>query len=167
MQDAATSFARRMMSPRRLFAVVLGLCIAVPAGAEQSGLATRQSANSAPETVARFESAVRAAGWVVFTEIDHADAARAAGLDVPTRTVILFGNPSAGTGAMAEHPTLALDLPMRVLVWQDDMGRVFITRGTGEDIAERVFARHGIALPPESRSDTEALLDTLVAHAVE
>ncbi|MDB5379471.1 MAG: hypothetical protein JWR00_3917, partial [Rubritepida sp.] len=63
------------------------------------------------------------------------------------------------------HPTLALDLPMRALVWEDAEGRVFVTRSTGADIAERGFARHGMAMPEAGREATEALLAGLVRQA--
>ena len=68
---------------------------------------------------------------------------------------------------MAANPTLALDLPMRVLVWEDDQGRVFVTRSTGEDIAERVFGRHGVRVPADARSGSESLLAGLVRKAAE
>lgn len=138
---------------------------AARAAAQQGGMVTRPSAHPLRATLDRFAAAVREAGWVVFHEVDHAAAARDAGMTLRARTVVLFGNPRAGTPGMAAHPTLALDLPMRVLVWEDDGGRVQITRSTGEDIAERVFARHGIAIPPEGRRGTDAVLEELVRKA--
>lgn len=123
------------------------------------------SAHAVRPTPDRFAAAVREAGWVVFTEVDHAAAAQAAGQQLRPRTVVLFGNPRAGTAAMAANPTLALDLPMRVLVREDDQGRVFLTRSTGEDVAERVFARHGVAVPPEARRATEGMLATFARRA--
>ena len=56
---------------------------------------------------------------------------------------------------------------MRVLVWEDDQGRAFITRSTGSDIAERVFARHGVTIPPEGQRNTDAFIETLVRKAAE
>ncbi|WP_170984928.1 DUF302 domain-containing protein [Roseomonas sp. AR75] len=135
------------------------------AAAQDGGLVTLPSAHAVRPTLDRFATAVRQEGWVVFGEVDHAAAARQAGLTLPARTVVLFGNPRAGTGAMAQQPTLALDLPMRVLVWEDAAGRVFVTRSTGADIARRVFARHGITVPPDQQAMTEALLDRLVRQA--
>lgn len=152
---------------RRAFLAAAFALVALPAAAQENGLVTRQSAHSVPETIARFDAAVREAGWVVFTTIDHSAAATAAGLSLKPRTVVVFGNPRAGTPPMAARPTLALDLPMRVLVWEDDQGRVFLTRSTGEDVATRIFARHGITQPAEARAGTEALFARLVAKAVE
>jgi uncharacterized protein (DUF302 family) len=163
-----SSPARRPPGRRRAILGAAGLApllASLPAAAQQDGLVTVPSAHPVRTTVERFAAAVQAAGWIVFAELDHAEAARAAGLTLAPRTVVLFGNPRAGTGAMAQRPTLALDLPMRVLVWQDDAGRVFVTRSTGADLATRVFARHGIAVPAEQQAGTEALLDRLVRQA--
>lgn len=142
-------------------------CAVPPAQAAEGGMVTTASAHGVDATIQRFEAAVRAKGWVVFGEVDHAAAARKAGLALDRRTVILFGNPRTGTPAMRAHPTLALDLPMRVLVWQDAQGQVFVTRGTGADIATRVFARHGVTLPQAARDGTEAFLGGLVKQAAE
>lgn len=141
--------------------------VSLPAAAQEAGLVTRPSAHPVRVTLDRFAAAVREANWVVFTEIDHAAAAAAVGMTLRPRMVVLFGNPRAGTGAMASHPTLALDLPMRVLVWQDDAGRTQVTRSSGEDIATRVFGRHGITMPPEARQATDAFLEALVRQAAE
>lgn len=151
-----------------MLAAPLALAATGPAAAQEAaGLATRPSAHAVPETLRRLTAAVREAGWVVFGEIDHAAAARGAGLELRPRTVLLFGDPRAGTAPMRASPTLALDLPMRVLVWEDEAGRAFLTRSTGEAIAERVFARHGVALPPEARQRTEAFLEGLARRATE
>jgi uncharacterized protein (DUF302 family) len=135
---------------------------AAPAGA---GLVTTPSAHGLRPTLDRFAAAVREAGWVVFHEVDHAEAAREVGMALRPRMVVLFGNPRAGTPGMAANPTLALDLPMRVLVWEDDQGRVQVTRSTGEDLATRVFVRHGVNVPPPQRAGTEALMARLVQAA--
>ena len=151
---------------RRLTALAcLLLAIAAPAAAAPDGVVTMPSRHSVRETLERFEVAVRAAGWVVFTEVDHAAAATAVGMQLRPRTVVLFGNPRAGTTGMAETPTLALDLPMRVLVWQDDAGATQVTRSTGADLAQRVFARHGVDIPTDQQAGTEAFLAGLVDRA--
>lgn len=150
---------------RRLAVVLLLLAQAGAARAQNAGLVTTRSTHSVAETVARFAHAVRAQGWVVFTEIDHAAAARSVGLTLPARIVIFFGNPAAGTAAMLDHPSLALDLPMRVLVWQDADGAVFITRSTGADVGTRVFARHGLTLPAQVLRENEAFFADLASTA--
>jgi uncharacterized protein (DUF302 family) len=115
------------------------------------GLLTLASRHDVPETIRRFEAAVAAKDWIVFTRIDHAAAAKAAGLDLGPRTVIVFGNPKAGTDPMRTHPTLAIDLPMKALVWQDDGGKVWLTYNSAEYLAEDIYLRHGTAIPPAAR----------------
>lgn len=151
-----------------LLATALAFMASIPSGqAQEAGLVTKPSAHGTRTTLDRFAAAVREAGWVVFTEIDHAAAARDVGMTLRARTVVLFGNPRAGTPGMAANPTLAIDLPMRVLVWEDDQGQTFITRSTGAAIAQRVFARHGVTIPPEGQRNTEVFIETLVRKAAE
>jgi uncharacterized protein (DUF302 family) len=154
--------ARRALLAGLVMAGLAGPALAQGTG---EGLVTVPSAHALRPTLDRFAAAVRGEGWVVFTEIDHAAAARAVDMALRPRTVVLFGNPRAGTPGMAAAPTLALDLPMRVLVWEDEASRVQVTRSTGEDIATRTFARHGVAVPPAGRAATEALMDRLVRQA--
>ena len=81
-----------------------------------------KSAYSFEETVSRLESGIKDKGMSVFAIIDHAEAAKNAGLTMPPTRVIIFGNPKAGTPLMVKYPALALDLPLRVLVNQDQSG---------------------------------------------
>jgi len=71
------------------------------------------------ETTSRLLAAVRDAGNTVFATIDHAAAARTAGLTLRPTTLIVFGNPKAGTALMQAVPLVGLDLPVKLLVWQD------------------------------------------------
>jgi uncharacterized protein (DUF302 family) len=109
----------------------LAICMGpVVAHAADDGLITKPSKYSVEETVARFEAAVRqreAAGFTVFTEIDHAAAARKFGFDMRPRTVILFGNPKVGTPSVIKTPLVAIDLPPKALVWEDDQGKVWLS----------------------------------------
>src|SRR5580692_1285589 len=87
---------------------------------------TVQSKYAVTETIRRFEAAINAnadQGWKVFTEIDHMEAAEREGSKLLPRTVIVFGNPRLGTPAMAKAATIAIDLPQKALVWQDDQGK--------------------------------------------
>src|SRR5262249_60328105 len=95
--------------------------------ADDAGLVTVASKHSVPETIRRFEDAIRAKGWKFFTEIDHAAAAKEVGLELKPRTVIIFGFPKGGTGPMQKAGTLAIDNPPKALVWQDDQDRGWLT----------------------------------------
>jgi len=117
-----------MSLKNNLRSVVLSLTICGGAAhAADDGLITKPSKYSVNETVTRFEEAVEqkeAAGFMVFTEIDHAAAAKKFGLHMRPRTVIVFGNPKLGTPSMVKTPLLAIDVPPKALVWEDDQGKV-------------------------------------------
>ncbi|MGH6708704.1 MAG: DUF302 domain-containing protein [Bradyrhizobium sp.] len=126
-----------------------------------NGLVTKPSKYSVQETVEKFEAAVKskaAGGWVVFSRIDHAAAAKQAGLEMRQRTVIIFGNPKGGTPPMTKGATLAIDLPMKALVWQDDQDRVWLTYNSSEYSAKQIYPRHGLSVPDEAAKMLENFL---------
>lgn len=79
---------------------------------------TIKSKYSFEQTVERLTAAIQSKGMAVFSTIDHQQAAKEAGLDMQPATVIVFGNPKAGTPLMIQEPTFALQLPLKVLVTQ-------------------------------------------------
>ena len=102
------------------------------------------------EVSARFRGMLEAKNVRVFAVIDQADAARAAGLSLRDTVLVIFGNPAAGTPVMAAAPLAALDLPLKVLIWDDD-GTTRVTYYSPESIAER----HG--LTPETSAGLSAI----------
>jgi uncharacterized protein (DUF302 family) len=127
-----------------------------------AGLITKQSRYSVRETVERFEAAVKAKeanGFMVFTELDHAAAAKKFGLDMLPRTVIVFGNPKFGTPVMKKTPLLAIDVPPKALVWQDDEGKVWLTYNSAEYLGSTIYPRHGLADPPSTPALAKALAE--------
>ena len=153
-----------------VLSLALLLCgLASPALAADNGLVTVQSRYSVKETIARFEEAVRAKeslGFTVFTELDHAAAAAKFGLTMRPRTVIVFGNPKFGTPVMVGTPTLAIDVPPKALVWEDDSGKVWLTYNSAEYLGQVIYARHGLADPPSTPKLAEAL-KAFAAHATQ
>lgn len=97
---------------------------------------TKPSGRSVAETVARFVDLCRSRGLTVFAVIDQAGEARGVGLDLRETTLVLFGDPSAGTPVMQAEPLAALDLPLRVLVW-DDAGQTKVSYPAPEALAKR------------------------------
>ena len=81
---------------------------------------TKTSRLSFPATVTALCEAIAAAGNTVFATIDQSAAAEDAGLSLRPTTLIVFGNPKAGTPLMEAYPLVALDLPLKLLVWEDD-----------------------------------------------
>jgi len=106
----------------------------------EHGLAHLKSPHSAADTMARLEDNIRSKGIPIHARIDHsADAARA-GLTMNPAILLIFGNARAGTPLMVASPTLAIDLPLKALAWQDSDGTVWLSYNTPEYLAER----HGI-----------------------
>jgi uncharacterized protein (DUF302 family) len=79
------------------------------------------------ETVQRLEAAVRQAGTTLFANIDHSAGAAEVGLVLRPTQVLIFGNPRAGTALMQDNQKIGIDLPLRVLVWQDDDDRTWVS----------------------------------------
>ena len=135
--------------------------------AADEGLITKPSKYSAKETVARFEAAVKqreAAGFIVFTEIDHADAAKRFGLDMRPRIVIVFGNPKGGTPVMVKTPLLAIDVPPKALVWEDDEGKVWLSYNSADYLYKTIYQRHG-AVPPPTTAPLAQAFDEMSDYA--
>lgn len=126
--------------------------------AGDAGLITKPSSHGVKETVDRFENAVKSRGWIVFSEVDHAGAAKQVGIEMRPRTVILFGNPKIGTAPMQKAATLAIDNPPKALVWEDDGGKVWLTYNSAEYIGQGIYPRHGLSMPPEAIKNIEQLL---------
>ena len=88
------------------------------------GLRVLVSANSFEKTLARAEAAINDEGLAIIARVDHAGAARKAGLELAPSTVLIFGRAEAGTPLIAAAPTTAIDLPIKLLVWQESSGEV-------------------------------------------
>ena len=101
------------------------------------GLLTVKSKYSATDSVKRVQDALLAKGLTVFTVIDHQKAAQQHSLEMPAASVIVFGNPKVGTPMMVKSPTLAIDLPSKVLVWEDSQGNVYASMNTAAWMAQR------------------------------
>jgi len=95
-----------------------------------NGLHITTSAFSVKETIDRMVSIIEAQGWHVFARIDHAGHARKKGLTLRPTELILFGNPAIGTCLMQDCQLAAIDLPMKVLAWEDEQGQVRIAHNS-------------------------------------
>jgi uncharacterized protein (DUF302 family) len=130
------------------------------AGAGAAGVVTKVSPRAAGETVARLLELLSSKNIKVFAVIDQQAEARAVGLDLRETTLVIFGNPAAGTGVMAASPLAALDLPLKVLVWAEPGQGTFVSYTAPAALASRY------GLSPESEAALEAvngLTDALVA----
>lgn len=91
------------------------------------GIVTLPSQHSVDETVATIQRELQAKGIKLFALVDHSGEARAAGLEMPNTKLLIFGNPKGGTPLMLASPSIAIDLPMKLLVAEDANGKVSIS----------------------------------------
>jgi len=104
------------------------------------GIVSRPSPFSVEETLDRLQKVLAAKGVRLFALVDHSGEAEKAGLAMPPTKLLIFGNPAAGTPVMLAAPTAALDLPLKILVWQDSSGAVQISWNSPAWLQQR----HGI-----------------------
>ena len=112
-----------------------------------SGVVNRRSPLPVADTVQRLTEAILAAGAKVFAVIDQSAEAAAAGASLRDTQLILFGSPLAGTPVMEASPLAALDLPLKILVWADDGGVVWMTYLSPEWLAGRYDIPQEVAKP--------------------
>ena len=114
----------------------------------ENGLVTIQSRRSVKATIDSLEASLKENGVNIFARIDHAAGAASAGMALRPTELLIFGNPRAGTPLMQAKQTMGIDLPLKVLAWEDANGSVWVTyndpawlaarHGLGDDDAEAV-----------------------------
>ena len=125
-----------------------------------SGIVTMPGKHSVDQTVGTLEETLRTKGVKLFAVIDHSGEAERAGLTMRPTKLLIFGNPKAGTPLMVASPTIAIDLPLKILVWEDGDGRVQISYNSPAYLQ----ARHGL---PEDLMRNIAVVAGLATTAAE
>ncbi|OWW20635.1 DUF302 domain-containing protein [Noviherbaspirillum denitrificans] len=109
--------------------------------AQEAGVITRQSKYSVPETMDRIEAAVKAAnGFQIFARVDFQSLASAQGGKIPPSQLLIFGRGTVLQPLLPQYPLAAIDLPLKILAWEDESGKVMVSYNAGEYMAQR----HGI-----------------------
>jgi len=126
----------------------------------QNGIASVSSRHSVNETVANLEGLLKAKNVKLFAVVDHSGEAAKAGFPMNPTKLLIFGNPKAGTPLMLAAPSIAIDLPLKILVWEDGQGKVWVSYNSPQYLKER----HG--LPSELLANI-AVVETLAAKAGE
>lgn len=127
---------------KQIFGSLLAIMILCPALASGShGLITVQSSYSVPVTADHLESILKEEGMTVFSRIDHASGAAGIGETLRPTVLLIFGNPRAGTALMKCGQTTGIDLPLKILMWEDVSGLVKLSYNDPRYIADR----HGIS----------------------
>lgn len=128
--------------------------------AEASGLVTIKSAHSVEQTIANVRALLEAKQIKEFVLIDHSGEAAKVGLAMPKTQVLIFGNPKGGTPLMLAAPSVAIDLPLKLLVREDAAGHVWVSYWS----AQALLARHGLA---ESFAANIVMIEMIARQAAE
>jgi uncharacterized protein (DUF302 family) len=102
-----------------------------------SGIVNKASSHSVDQTVEKLENILRAKGVALFALIDHSGEAEKVGMKMRPTKLLIFGNPKAGTPLMLAAPSTAIDLPLKILVWEDGQGKVWVSYNSPQYLQER------------------------------
>jgi uncharacterized protein (DUF302 family) len=128
----------------KAFVLVAAICLWGMQAMAADGLITIKSSYGPEETMKRFEAGVRAKGLTIFAHVDHAAGAAAVGLSLRPTAVLIFGNAKGGTPLMQSTQTIGIDLPLKVLVWQDAAGDTWLSYNDPGWLAKRHGLGHGV-----------------------
>jgi uncharacterized protein (DUF302 family) len=124
-----------------------------------AGIITTHSSKSVAQTVDRLRRLMADRGFMVFNVIDHSGVAERAGVQMPESKLIMFGKPTVGAKVMLAAPLAALDIPLKVLVWEDRNGAVSVSYNSPGFLAERHHLEGALRAPFDAvESIVEAVL---------
>jgi uncharacterized protein (DUF302 family) len=126
----------------------------------ENGIISLPSNHSVDDTVEKLKESLQARGVTLFALIDHSGEAEKVGMKMPPTKLLIFGNPKGGTPLMLASPSIAIDLPLKILVSQDAAGKVWVSYNSSAYLKER----HGL---PENLLQNIAVVETLAAKAAE
>jgi uncharacterized protein (DUF302 family) len=127
---------------------------------KNNGIVDMPSNHPVEQTVDRLKNILQSKGVTLFALVDHSGEAEKVGMKMPPTKLVIFGNPKAGTPLMLAAPSSAIDLPLKILIWEDARGRAWVSYNSPAYLQER----HG--LPPELLQNI-AVVETLAAKAAE
>ena len=126
----------------------------------KSGIIDEPSNHSVEQTVEKLKNILQAKGVTLFALVDHSGEAEKVGMKMRPTKLLIFGSPKAGTPLMLAAPSIAIDLPLKLLVWEDDKGKVWISYNSTDYLRER----HGLA---QDLLQNIAVVETLAVKAAE
>ena len=125
---------------------------------KEDGIIKIPSNHSVDETVDKLKTILQSKGVILFALIDHSGEAEKVGLKMPPTKLLIFGNPKSGTPLMLAAPSIAIDLPLKILIAEDSQGKVWISYNS----AEYLKARHDL---PQNLLPNIAVVETLAVAA--
>ena len=130
------------------------------APAANNGIVDKPSNHSVDQTVDKLKNILQSKGVTLFALVDHSGEAEKIGMKMPPTKLLIFGNPKGGTPLMLAAPRIAIDLPLKILVWEDAQGKVWVSYNSPAYLQER----HGF---PSDLLQNIAVVETLAAKATE
>ncbi len=128
--------------------------------ANRKGIVDVMSQHTVDQTVERLKAILAEKGVTLFALVDHSGEAEMAGMKMNPTKLAIFGSPRAGTPLMVARPSVAIDLPLKILVWQDNEGKVWVSYNAPEYLMER----HGL---PADLMRSIAVVEGLAEKAAE
>lgn len=125
-----------------------------------NGIVSKSSNHSVEETVEKLKTILQSKGVTLFALIDHSGEAEKVGIKMRPTKLLIFGSPKAGTPLMVASPSIAIDLPLKILVWEDGQGKVWVSYNRPEYLKER----HDL---PQDLLQNIAVVENLAAYATE
>src|SRR5271165_1463339 len=125
-----------------------------------NGIINVPSNHSVEQTVERLKGILQAKGITLFALVDHSGEAEKVGMKMRPTKLLIFGSPKAGTPLMLAAPSIAIDLPLKILIWEDGQGKVWVSYNSPAYLQER----HGV---PQELQQNIAVVETLAAKAGE
>ena len=125
-----------------------------------NGITETPSNHSVDQTVEKLKGILAAKGVTLFALVDHSGEAEKAGMKMRPTKLLIFGSPKAGTPVMLAAPSIAIDLPLKILVWEDAQAKVWVSYNSPAYLQQR----HGF---PQELLQNVAVVETLAANAGE
>lgn len=145
-----------------LVAVFVIASLALPAQASEA-LIVKPSPHTVKVTLNRLEKILLSKGIKIMGRINHAESAKAAGLELPDTELLIFGNPKLGTPLMQSNPEIGAALPMKVLVWKGKDGRVYLGYTAPDTLKERFGIKDRDAVFAKMTKALDAMTSAAVA----
>jgi len=125
-----------------------------------NGIINLPSNHSVDETIQKLQGILQAKGVTLFALVDHSGEAEKVGMKMRPTKLLIFGSPKAGTPLMLAAPSIAIDLPLKILIWEDSGGKVWVSYNSPAYLQQR----HGL---PQDLLQNVAVVETLASKAAE
>jgi uncharacterized protein (DUF302 family) len=125
-----------------------------------NGIINKLSNHSVEQTVERLKNILQSRGVTLFELVDHSGEAEKVGMNMRPTKLLIFGSPKAGTPLMLAAPSIAIDLPLKILIWEDSQGKVWVSYNSPDYIKQR----HGL---PQELLQNITVVETLAFKAAE